>query len=79
MMMVKERFIETYGPPRYTIGWGCSGGSYQVHQIGDNYPGLLDAIVPQCSFPDVNFAQIHTVVSRRASASSRQTGTLTTT
>jgi len=25
--MDKERFIEAYGPPRYTIGWGCSGGS----------------------------------------------------
>jgi hypothetical protein len=65
MMMVKERFIETYGPPRYTIGWGCSGGSYQVHQIGDNYPGLLDGIVPQCSFPDVNFGTIHTLSDAR--------------
>ena len=53
MMMVKERFIEAYGPPRYTIGWGCSGGSYQNHQIADNYPGLLDGIIPGCSFPDV--------------------------
>jgi len=25
MMMVKERFIEAYGPPVYTIGWGSSG------------------------------------------------------
>lgn len=65
MMMVKERFIETYGPPRYTIGWGCSGGSYQAHQIGDNYPGLLDGIVPQCSFPDVNFGTIHTLADAR--------------
>jgi hypothetical protein len=65
MMMVKERFIEAYGPPRYTIGWGCSGGSYQVHQIGDNYPGLLDGIVPQCSFPDVNFGTIHTLADAR--------------
>ena len=53
MMMVKERFIEGYGAPRYTIGWGCSGGSYQNHQIADNYPGLLDGIIPGCSFPDV--------------------------
>ena len=53
MMMVKERFIEAYGPPRFTIGWGCSGGSYQNHQIADNYPGLLDGIIPGCSFPDV--------------------------
>ena len=66
MMMVKERFIETYGPPRYTIGWGCSGGSYQVHQIGDNYPGLLDGIMPQCSFPDVNFGPTHTLADSAA-------------
>jgi hypothetical protein len=26
MMMVKERFIEGYGAPEFTIGWGCSGG-----------------------------------------------------
>ena len=53
MMMVKERFIEAYGAPQFTIGWGCSGGSYQNHQIADNYPGLLDGIIPGCSFPDV--------------------------
>ena len=53
MMMVKERFIESYGAPQFTIGWGCSGGSYQNHQIADNYPGLLDGIIPGCSFPDV--------------------------
>jgi len=60
MMMVKERFIERHGPPQYTIGWGCSGGSYQMHFIVDNYPGLLDGIIPQCSFPDVAFATVHT-------------------
>ncbi len=59
MMMVKERFIETYGPPTGTIGWGCSGGSYQAHQIGDNYPGLLDGIVVGCSFPDVGHASLN--------------------
>jgi hypothetical protein len=53
MMMVKERVIEILGPPKLTIGWGCSGGSYQNHQIADNYPGLLDGIMPGCSFPDV--------------------------
>lgn len=53
LMMVKERFIESYGPPRYTIGWGCSGGGIQQYMIGDNYPGLLDGLIPQCSFHDV--------------------------
>ncbi len=53
MMMVKERFVEGYGDPLFTIGWGSSGGSYQSHQIADNYPGLLDGIVVGQSFPDV--------------------------
>ena len=65
MMMVKERFIEAYGPPRYTIGWGCSGGSYQNHQIADNYPGLLDGIIPGCSFPDVAFGTVPMVTDAR--------------
>jgi hypothetical protein len=59
MMMVKERFIESYGPPLHTQGFGCSGGSYAQHQIGDNYPGLLDGIIPGCSFPEVGFGTIH--------------------
>lgn len=53
MAMVKARFITTFGVPRFTIGWGCSGGSYQQHFIADAYPGLLDGIVPGCSFPDL--------------------------
>jgi len=59
MMMTKERFIEAYGPPAHTQGWGCSGGSYAQHQIADNYPGLLDGIIPCRSFPDVGFATIN--------------------
>jgi hypothetical protein len=57
-MMVKERFVERYGPVQHTIGFGCSGGSYQVHQIVDNYPGILDGIIPGCSFPEVGFATV---------------------
>ena len=56
MMMVKERFIEGYGAPEFTIGWGCSGGSYQQLQTADNYPGLLDGIIPCRTFPDVAFS-----------------------
>lgn len=63
--MVKERFVEAYGVPAFTIGWGCSGGSYQTHQIGDNYPGLLDGIVSGCSFPEVGFATINTISDAR--------------
>ncbi|ROQ59144.1 hypothetical protein EDD93_6527 [Streptomyces sp. 840.1] len=61
MSMVKERFVETYGDPAFTIGNGCSGGSYQTHQIADNYPGLLDGLLSGCSFPDVGFGTIQTL------------------
>jgi len=53
MMMVKEHFIKTFGPPRYTIGSGGSGGSMQQHLIAQNYPGLLDGITPSASYPDI--------------------------
>jgi len=51
--MIKEHFIEEFGPPRYTIGHGASGGSMQQHVIGNNYPGILDGIMPNRSFPDM--------------------------
>jgi hypothetical protein len=51
-LMVKEHFIEEYGVPLYTIGAGGSGGSMQQHLLGNNYPGLLDGIMPGRSFPD---------------------------
>lgn len=65
MMMVKERFIEQHGVPRFTIGYGCSGGSYQAHQIGDNYPGLLDGILVGCSFPEVGHAMVSVLADAR--------------
>ncbi|MDA1185883.1 MAG: DUF6351 family protein [Acidobacteria bacterium] len=52
MMMVKEHFIEQFGVPAYTMGSGRSGGSMQQHLIGNNYPGLLDGIVPTASYAD---------------------------
>ena len=51
-MMVKEHFIDTYGPVRFTIGWGGSGGAIQQYEIADSYPGILDGIIPSISFPD---------------------------
>jgi Tannase-like family of unknown function (DUF6351) len=53
LMMVKEHLIETYGQLRWTMGEGCSGGSIQQHLIAANYPGLLDGILPNCSYPDL--------------------------
>ncbi|MBI4888507.1 MAG: hypothetical protein HY824_15535 [Acidobacteria bacterium] len=56
MMMVKEHFIEAYGAPLFTIGWGSSGGAIQQYQIADNYPGLLDGLITGRSFMDSPFA-----------------------
>ena len=53
LAMVKERFIKSYGVPKFTIGVGCSGGSEQLHPIGDAYPGLVDGIIVGCSFPEL--------------------------
>jgi hypothetical protein len=50
--MIKERFIEQYGVPRFTIGSGGSGGAMQQHYIAQNYPGLLDALTPGIAYPD---------------------------
>ena len=51
-MMVKEHFIESFGVPVHTIGVGGSGGSMQQHLIAQNYPGVLDGIIPGASYPD---------------------------
>ena len=64
-MMVKERFVESYGPPVFTIGTGSSGGSYQSHQTADNYPGVFDGIIVSSSFPDVTSATIFTLADSR--------------
>ncbi|WP_327636655.1 tannase/feruloyl esterase family alpha/beta hydrolase [Kribbella sp. NBC_00482] len=57
-MMTKELFVEHYGRPDFTVGFGCSGGSYQAHQITDNYPGIFDGIIVGCSFPEVGFGTV---------------------
>ena len=51
-MMVKEHFIDTYGPVKFTIGEGGSGGAIQQYEIADSYPGIVDGIIPAISFPD---------------------------
>jgi len=58
MMMTKEHFIEAYGAPKFTVGFGGSGATYQQHQIGDGYPGLLDGLMVQRSFPDMEFGTV---------------------
>ena len=53
MMMVKERFIEHYGVPLWMVGLGGSGGAIQQMLIAQNYPGLMDGLLPGAAFPDV--------------------------
>jgi hypothetical protein len=52
LIMTKEKAIEEFGPMRWTIGSGCSGGSLVQQQVANAYPGLYQAISPQCSFTD---------------------------
>lgn len=63
--MTKEAFIQTYGPDEFTIGFGCSGGSYQAHQAADNYPGIFDGIVVGCSFPEVGSGTVNFITDAR--------------
>ncbi len=52
-LMTKERFIEAYGAPLFTIGMGGSGGAVQQYLFAQNNPRLLDGGVPIQSFPDM--------------------------
>jgi Tannase-like family of unknown function (DUF6351) len=58
-LMTKEEFVERYGPPLYTVGVGGSGGAIQQYVYGQNHPGLLDAGIPQYSYPDMVTQTIH--------------------
>jgi hypothetical protein len=58
-MMTKERFIERYGVPTYTVGLGGSGGAIAQYVIGQNQPGVLDALLPVQSYPDMVTQTIH--------------------
>jgi hypothetical protein len=58
-MMTKERFIERYGKPYYTVGLGGSGGAIQQYIIVQNQPGVLDGLLPVQSYPDMVTQTIH--------------------
>ncbi len=58
-LMVKEHFIELYDDPLYTVGVGGSGGAIQQYVYGQNHRGLIDAAVPQYSYPDMVTQAIH--------------------
>ncbi|GAB3275414.1 DUF6351 family protein [Parahaliea aestuarii] len=58
-LMVKSRFVAGYGVPDYTVGVGGSGGGIQQYVYAQNHPGLIDAGVPQYSYPDMVTQTIH--------------------
>ena len=58
-LMTKEEFIERYGVPLYTVGLGGSGGAIQQYVYGQNYDNLIDAGIPQYSYPDMVTQTIH--------------------
>lgn len=59
-LMLKEHFIERHGVPRYTVGVGGSGGAIQQYIYGQTYGSrLLDAAIPQYSYPDMVTQTIH--------------------
>ena len=57
--MVKDRFVSAYAEPEYTVAVGASGGAIQQYVYGQNHPGLIDAGVPQYSYPDMVTQTIH--------------------
>lgn len=58
-IMVKDRFVTAYGNPFYTVGVGGSGGGIQQYIYAQNHVGLLDAAIPQYSYPDMITQTIH--------------------
>ena len=58
-LMTKERFVERYGVPTYTVGLGGSGGAIQQYLIAQNHPGVLDGLLPVQSYPDMVTQTIH--------------------
>lgn len=58
-LMVKDRFVTAYDDPLYTVGLGGSGGAVQQYVYGQNHPSLLDAAIPQYSYPDMVTQTIH--------------------
>jgi len=51
-MMGKEHFIKTFGVPEFTVSTGGSGGAYTSLDVADAFPGLIDGIFINATFPD---------------------------
>ena len=52
VMMLKEHIVERYGDIRYTIATGGSGGAIGQLAVANAYPGLIQGLMPQATFPD---------------------------
>jgi len=52
IMMMKEHISDTYGPIKFSIGSGCSGGSINSNMAASIMPGLLDGVTTTCTYPD---------------------------
>jgi len=58
-LMLKSHFVTEYGNPLYTVAIGGSGGAIQQYVYAQNHPGLIDAAIPQYSYPDMATQTIH--------------------
>ena len=58
--LLKEHFVKGYGPIRYTIAMGNSGGSLTSYSLANAYPGLFDGLVVGYSFPDPGSSLVET-------------------
>jgi hypothetical protein len=52
VMMMKEHIGDRYGPVKFTMGAGCSGGSINSNMNASIAPGQLDGITISCAYPD---------------------------
>ena len=58
VMMMKEHIIDHFGPIRYLLGNGCSGGSINAATGASIDPGLFDGVTTACAYPDAETTAI---------------------
>ena len=51
VMMMKEHIGDSYGPIKFTMGTGCSGGSINSNMNASISPGLLDGVTIRAPTP----------------------------
>jgi len=56
---LKARFVADHAAPLYTVGIGGSGGGIQQYVYAQNHPELLDALIPEYSYPDMTTQTIN--------------------